>query len=413
MSAAPALCADLVARAGEGAAPTLQAVDCMAAQAGAGSFGHLFGAGGVLAPVLTVALTLFVAGYGLALLTGRVRLGLGGLSGRMLALGLVLAFSTSWAVYGPLVTALAMRAPDQVAGAILGSQGLASVTFAQRIDIVYSAVTDATREAAEAEAQRNAQAAAAQTAAGGAASAPPPPHPNTAQTGGFAPASVAGTAAMILLLTTAGVLVTARVVLAALLLCGPVFVVMALFGVTRGLFAGWCRTLALAALAPLLVVLGGAFTLELVVPQVARLLGPDGIDSSAATGFFLIATVHASLMVMALRAVSGLVAGWSPLGSRAADRFGAAPATMPGLTSPAANPMIPQPSRQPVLLRGEAGTMTLSQSSTATTTTMTSRETRTTTTGSSALPGNSAATSRRAAGIGSRFRAAPARQVAR
>lgn len=412
MTAPAALCADLVARAGTGAAPTLQAVDCMAAQAGAGSFGHLFGPGGVLAPVLTVALTLFVGGYGLALLTGRVRLGLGGLSGRVLALGLVLAFSTSWAVYGPLVTTLALRAPDQVAGAILGAPGSASVTFAQRIDTVYAAVTDATREAAEAEAARLAQAA-AQTNAAGATPAPPPPHANTAQTGGFAPASVAATGAMILLLTTAGVLVTARVVLAALLLCGPVFVVMALFGVTRGLFAGWCRTVALAALAPLLVVLGGAFTLELAVPQVARLLGPDGIDAGAATGFFLIATVHAALMVLALRAVSTLVGGWTPFGSRAADRFGSAAPALAGTGAAAANPLITNLSRAPVSLRSTPGDIATASRSTVMTT-KTSRDTRTTTnTGMGPAPATAATGSRRAAGIGSRFRAAPARQVLR
>ena len=399
-------CANLIAEAGSGVGPTLQAVDCMTASAGAGSFGHLLGAQGVLAPALSAALTIYVAAYGFALITGRVRLGLAGLSGRMLALGFVLAFATSWVVYGPLVYTLATRAPDEVAGAILGTRGSATALFAQRIDTVFAAVSEATHQAAEEEAARNAEAA-SQPQAPGAAPAVQA-RANNSQTAGFSAASVAMTGAIILLLSTAGVLVTARIVLAALLLIGPLFVVMALFAPARGLFAGWCRTLALAAFAPMLVVLGGAFSLELAVPTVARLLGPEGIDSGAATGFFLIAKVHAALMAMALRAASGLVAGWKPWAPPPGDTFGA------GRRDDHATMMISMPT---TALPRTASTMTsvrgldqavpMGRSSTATM--LSTRETR------SHAPimaaGERSATPRRAAGIGSRFRPATVRQV--
>ena len=403
-------CANLVAQAGNGVAPTLQAVDCMTANAGAGSFAHLFGPAGVLAPALTAALTIHVAAYGLGLMTGRVRLGLGGLSGRMLALGLVLAFSTSWAVYGPLVTTLATRAPDDLAGAILGTRGSATATFAARIDTVFAAVNEATQRAAEDEAERNAQAAAAAQATPGQV-APAPVRAPSSQNAGFAPASVASAGAMILLLSTVGVLVTSRIVLAALLLTGPVFVVMALFPMARGLFAGWVRTVALAAFAPLLVVLGGAFSLELAVPAVSRLLGPDGIDGSAATGFFLIATVHAALMVMALRAVSSLTAGWKPRGPARPDRF------TPGGPADPATMIMPMPARSTAFSSATATSQrgTQAMPGTARSTSMTamtaSRDARTMPT---ALPGTDrAAGPRRASGIGSRFRPASVRQVIR
>jgi type IV secretion system protein VirB6 len=402
-------CANLVAQAGTGVAPTLQAVDCMTANAGAGSFAHLFGPTGVLAPALTVALTIYVAAYGLGLITGRVRLGLGGLSGRMLTLGLVLAFSTSWAVYAPLVTTLATRAPDDLAGAILGTRGSATGIFAARIDTVFAAVNDATQRAADEAAERNAQAAAAQATPGAAATVPS--RAQTGQNAGFAPASVASAGAMILLLSTVGVLVTSRIVLAALLLAGPVFVVMALFAMTRGLFAGWCRTVALAAFAPLLVVLGGAFSLELAVPAVSRLLGPDGIDGNAATGFFLIATVHAALMVMALRAVSSLVGGWKPWGPELPDRF------VPGSRADPATMVMPLLAGSTALRstavtsQRNAETMPGLSRSTSLTTMTTTRDTRGP---APALPVSERASSpRRATGIGSRFRAAPVRQVVR
>lgn len=400
-------CAALVAEAGNGVAPTLQAVDCMTASAGAGTFGHLLGSQGALAPVLTAALTIYVAGYGFALITGRVRLGLGGLSGRMLALGAVLAFATSWVVYGPLVYALATHGPDEVAGVILGSQGSATTTFAQRIDTVFAAVGDATHQAAEEEAERNAQAAAAQQQAPNAVPVVQPRVASANQTAGFSPATIAQTGAIVLLLSTVGVLVTARIVLAALLLIGPLFVVMALFGPARGLFGGWLRTLALAAFAPMLVVLGGAFTLELAVPTVARLLGPDGIEQGAATGFFLIATVHAALMAMALRAASSMVAGWKPWGrselatTGQAGRAGYAAMVIAAPAGAGARTMTTYGGRS---LPGQTAGIDRTSTSLST-----MRDIRTASaTPSRDTPGQ---TPRRAAGIGSRFRPATTRAV--
>src|SRR5690606_7996916 len=107
--------------------------------------------------------------------------------------------------------------------------------------------------------------------------------------------------ALLLLLGTVGVLLTARIALAILLALGPVFVVMALFGGTRGLTAGWLRGVVLTALAPLFVVLGGSITLELLVP-VLRALGQNAalgaVTGRAAMAVFLLAAVHVALMAM-------------------------------------------------------------------------------------------------------------------
>lgn len=403
-------CAATLAEAGNGVASTLRAVDCMTASAGAGSFAHLLGPQGALAPALTAALTIYVALYGLALITGRARLALGGLSGRMLAIGAVLAFATSWLVYGPLVYGLATRGPDAIAGAILGGQGSATTTFARRIDTVFSAVGEATHEAAEQDAARTAQAAATQQPGSPGAAPVAQTRASNSQTAGFAPATVAQAGAIVLLLSTVGVLVTARIVLAALLLVGPLFVVMALFGPARGLFGGWLRTVALAAFAPLLVVLGGAFSLELAVPTVGRLLGPDGIDQSAATGFFLVAVVHAALMTMALRAASSMVAGWQPwtpdpLPTLAAGQR-ADPATMVIAAPATARP------RTPAMLNGERGKDgSIGTDRTRTSATFATRDMRGAAPGFTASAASPGQTPRRAAGIGSRFRPAQTRPV--
>ena len=72
------------------------------------------------------------------------------------------------------------------------------------------------------------------------------------------PANILSIAALILLLGTVGVLVVCRLALAALLIIGPVFIVLALFEGTRGLFEGWLKSVAMFALVPLLTVVMGS-----------------------------------------------------------------------------------------------------------------------------------------------------------
>ena len=74
---------------------------------------------------------------------------------------------------------------------------------------------------------------------------------------------------MILLLGTVGVLVVCRLALAALLIIGPVFIVLALFEGTRGLFEGWLKSVAMFALVPLLTVVMGSGALVAIAPMVA------------------------------------------------------------------------------------------------------------------------------------------------
>lgn len=285
-------CETLAQTAALGVAPALRAVDCIANEVAAGAFGRLFGGSGALMPALTIILTLYIAFFAVSLLTGRSRIGISAMTPRMLTLGLVLTFVTSWVAYQSVVWNLAVGAPDQIAGVLMGAKGSATDLFAQRIDVVFAAIADAAASVTS-----NPQAAAAQGAAGS-----------------FAPSNLMWLAALLLLLGTVGVLVTARIALAVLLVLGPVFIVLALFNGTRGLFAGWVRGVVLTALAPLFAVLGGGFMIELVIPVIAGLDGTQGIDGRAALALFLIAAVHVALMVMVLRVAGTMVAGWSVFG---------------------------------------------------------------------------------------------------
>src|SRR5262249_28326073 len=86
-----------------GVADALQKVDCLASDATAMSFGRLFGAHGSFQTALTIILTLYVAMLAFNLLTGRSALRVSVLTPRMMTLGLVLTFATSWVAYQSVV----------------------------------------------------------------------------------------------------------------------------------------------------------------------------------------------------------------------------------------------------------------------------------------------------------------------
>ena len=292
-------CDQLTEVASAGVAPALRAVDCVANEMAASAFGRLFGAGGAMAPVLTILLTLYIAFFAYSLLTGRLALGVSALTPRMLRVGVVLTFATSWIAYQSVVWNLALGGPDWIAGILMGVKGSATTIFGDRIDIVFGAISDIASNGAGQGGEGGGQAAAA------------------AGAGMLTPETIMWMGALLLLLGTVGVLLTARIALAVLLAIGPIFVVLALFNGTRGLTAGWLRGLALTAITPLFVVLGGGITLELLVPIISGLAQSAAlgeIDGRAAMAFFLVAAVHVALMIMVVKVAATMAAGWKVFG---------------------------------------------------------------------------------------------------
>jgi type IV secretion system protein VirB6 len=319
-------CDTLVANASLGVAPALRAVDCLAGETTAAAFGRLFGGQGALTQALIIILTLYIAFFAISLMLGRSRLSISALTPRMLTLGLVLTFVTSWMAYQSVVWNLATGAPDQIAGVLMGTGGSATRIFADRIDMVFAAIAEVSQAASGAQ-----PAAAAQGAAQGAA------------VGSFTPANLMWLSALLLLLGTVGVLVTARIALAVLLAVGPVFLVFALFSGTRGLTAGWLRGVVLTAVTPLFVVVGGGMTLELLVPVIAALGGAEGINGRAALALFLIAAVHVALMVMIMKVTNTMVSGWRVFGLSSGGDANRPAASAP---LPAAAAVTPAPALQ-------------------------------------------------------------------
>lgn len=298
-------CDQLTEIASAGVGPALRAVDCIAGETAATAFGRLFSAGGALGPVLTILLTLYIAFFAISLLTGRSTLGISALTPRMLTLGLVLTFATSWIAYQSVMWNLAVGGPDWIASKLTGTSGSATQIFGDRIDLIFGAITEtAGHGQGAAAAEGGAQAGAA-----------------AAAQGLFTPESIMWMGSILLLLGTVGVLLTARIALAVLMALGPIFVVMALFNGTRGLTAGWLRGVVIMALTPLFVVLGGSVTMELLVP-VVRSLSSNlvDIDGRAAMALFLVAAVHCALMVMMLKVAGTMVSAWQVFGLASSER---------------------------------------------------------------------------------------------
>ena len=313
MSACPAFGADGPG----GVAEALRAVDCQSGAAVASAFARLFGADGALGQALGLALTLYVGLLAVSLLTGRSNLSLSALTPRMLGLGLALTFATSWAAYQTVVWNLLVGAPDQIAGVLIGAKGSATELFAARLDQLFNAV------AASAAAQGQ-----------GPNGQPMALAPNS-------PASLLNLSALMLLLGTVGVLIVARLALAALLAVGPVFILLAVFRGTRGLFEGWLKTSVLFAVVPLIAVLVGGAAIGMLAPVVQALAGAGAdVPPRLAVTVFLGASVHLALSALAFKAAASLTSGWRiPLGAsgRAEAAAGAAASAPAAVLTPASS----------------------------------------------------------------------------
>ncbi|MBX7532381.1 type IV secretion system protein [Qipengyuania sp. 1XM1-15A] len=306
-----AACQEVAGQVGNGVAAALRGVDCVAGEASAAAFGKLFAPGGALGTTLTIVLTIYVAIFGYLLLTGRTNIGVRALIPRMMTLGLVLTFATSWVAYQSVVWNLFVGTPDYLAGVLTGTQGSATDVFAQKIDVVFIAIQEASG--------------------------------NNQDFSAFSPHGMMWLGAMLFMLGTVGLLVTTKIALGILVALGPIFVVLALFNGTRGLFTGWLKGLVMCALAPLFAVLGGSIMLELSVPILSALTEQPGVvPAQAGMAFFMIGAVHVALMVMVFKVAAAMVSGWTV--------FGLVPSKEDGGTdtksTPAPAPVVTQPLAQ-------------------------------------------------------------------
>jgi len=212
----------------------LGAVDCETRTFAQAGYSALISASSGFQVALTALLTIYVALIGYRMLFASNGARLSEAPGIALKIGAILALVTSWATFQTLVFDIAARAPGEIAAIVAAPlQQDNSSLAADPIGGLQAAYDQLTQSAAafgkmagpDAKAYSSPQAAAAQALS---------------------------TASGVLFMTTAGLISAATLAIGVLTAVGPVFIALFLMPATRGLFAGWVRALAAAALTPLL-----------------------------------------------------------------------------------------------------------------------------------------------------------------
>ncbi|WP_140983968.1 type IV secretion system protein [Asticcacaulis tiandongensis] len=273
---------------------SLRAMDCQIGEAVATGYNRLFGAGGAFSYALTLLLIIYVALLAYGFLTGRTRLTLPMMSPRIITMVLVLVFVSFWPFYNAIFYGLLMGGPDQIAAALLGQKGSAVMNFAERLDALFVRFAEIAQSLETVQNQADGQ-----------------------QTGFLAAKSMPVTlfwlSGLFLLFSTLGVLILSRMVLNLLLILGPIFIVMALFGQTRGLFNGWLRTSVVFALAPMLAVLGGTTALSLFIPLI-DFIAEDPMRSVRMVQpmviLFMGSLIYAAFLAVLMWVAGSLVRDW-------------------------------------------------------------------------------------------------------
>ena len=334
--------------------------DCLISAQVEAAYGALLAPGGVFAVALTIGLTIYVAIIGYRLILGHAGLTLGELVPHFVKIGVVLALVGSWPSYQALVFNLLFHGPEQLAAPILqqvtgSAAGQGDVLAA--VQAVFDRLTDF---AGTAWAQHTVPEPAATTL-------PPPAFP-----GALAPPAPAATpalplalgapqfvalllwgSALVMLAVSLGVLLVVRIILALLLIAGPLFIALALFASTRGLFEGWLRMAVKFALVPLFTLPLTAALVAVLIPFAAAL--GDGPVTTVRGGPYLaialIVLVFAAVMLQATRLSAG-IAGGIRLPRRAAVPVPAVAAAAAAVTRPAA---LPAPSRADIVVQSIGG----------------------------------------------------------
>lgn len=273
------------------ATAALTAVDCQVNQGVGDAYARLFAGGGALSLALTTLLTIYVALVAFSLLSGRTRMTLPALAPKAIVFVLVLTFATSWQAYQVVIQGLLSAGPDQIASTLMGASQGATHAFASRLDMLFTRVVDAAQSINALD-------------------------PANAQNAGIAKTLV-WSSGLTLLFATLGLLVTTRVILALLLGLGPVFVVLALFNATRGIFDAWLRTTVAIAFTPMLIVLAGSGVMALLGPVIATIArDPAGAVQTLRpiVTLTLGAAIYALLIVAAVWTAISLTRGWNVSG---------------------------------------------------------------------------------------------------
>lgn len=305
----------------------LDSADCLIATQVQQGYAALLAPGGSFVTALTIALTIYVAIFGYRLILGLSSITLGEVVPHFIKIGIILALVTSWASYQVLVFDLLFQGPEDLANLLVAqAAGAGSGDVMAAVQTIFDRLTDA---AADAWAQVAGTPATPVTP--GAPATPPVPVTPGAPPPATPPVPLATPAtplplslgtpqfvaillwlsAMVMMAGTVGVLLVVRIVLALLLLLGPVFIALALFRTTRGLAEGWLRVTFKFAIVPVFALPLIAGLVGLLAPLAVQLEGVPvtSVRDGPVLLILLVVLVFAAVMAQAARLGGGIAAG--------------------------------------------------------------------------------------------------------
>jgi len=278
----------------------LGTVDCHVQSLVQDGYGVLFQPSGAFDSALTVLLTLYVALFGYRLMLGRAQLNVGDLALTAVKIGAVLALATQWSAYQAIVYHTLFYGPQQLADLMMhGLRGSGGSYNGDVFDGLQRAFNDLTSFSP--------------ATPPGAAAAPPGSKGELStllNQAGFESLLLL-ISAVVLLLSSLGVLLACKIVLGLLLAVGPIFIALFLFDSTRGLFEGWMRAAIGFALAPVAVTLLLGLALALLEPSLLQIEGmrqSDSFTAGVAFSVVVLVTVFAGV-AFGLVVAGGVVAG--------------------------------------------------------------------------------------------------------
>lgn len=270
----------------------LTSVDCNVRNFSQSGYLALTGQHSFFPQALTALLTIYVAVLGLRLMFGLGEARLSDSPMIALKIGLILALSLNWTTFQTLVFDLASKAPLEAAVTISAPTADAGGLARNPVRGVQNAYDRLTKAAGE-----------LGRAAG--------PNPQILRGGEAAAADGLWKAAAALFMATAGALSISIIAVGILLTVGPIFIALALFEATRGLFLGWARALISAALAPMVCWMTITVMLVVLQPWLDR-LNPTGLTQ---TPDLDAATVCIALVFIFAVAQAAVVAGAAVIGA--------------------------------------------------------------------------------------------------
>ncbi|MDF7777886.1 type IV secretion system protein, partial [Sphingomonas sp. AOB5] len=286
----------------------LSFVDCQAQNIGAGGYQALAVPGSTLSLVVTAFLTLFVALFGYRILFGYTPSARDGVMA-LAKIGIVLALVSSWPAYRALAYDVALRGPAEIVSGAAGPAGLPGsnggiVARLQGADIGMIELARAGVGGVEQQDKT--------TVTRVINGQPQTVVQPTRLPDSFEPTAL-GWARVLYLTTALAGFAAVRLAAGLLLAIGPFFIAFLLFDATRGLFEGWVRGLAAAALGAVAVTIILGVQLALIEPWISELLARRAVGRSitgAPTELLVTMLVFALAMLGTLAATTRLAMGF-------------------------------------------------------------------------------------------------------